>query len=183
MDHPRDYKKHHRATPYLGGLAVMAGFLAGAIAFGSGISRFEVLLLAAVGLCIIGTVDDRRNVAVLPRLAAAIIAAVALYEAGLGWSLVGDGAINLALTIFWVVGLVNAFNLMDNLDGATGTAAGVSAAGAGFIALGYGDSALGARRSAPWPWPWPAPASASCATTSPSPRGSSSATAARCPLA
>jgi UDP-GlcNAc:undecaprenyl-phosphate GlcNAc-1-phosphate transferase len=52
--------------------------------------------------------------------------------------------VDLAVTLLWVVGLTNAFNLMDNMDGAAGTVGAVSAAGAGALATANGDPALGA---------------------------------------
>ena len=71
-------------------------------------------------------------------------AAFALWQADLGWLLFDESVLNLALTTLWVVGLVNAFNLMDNLDGATGTVGGVSAPGVGVLAASQGDMAIAA---------------------------------------
>ncbi len=70
----------------------------------------------------LGTLDDRIAVAPKWRLLAETCVALALVAAGLGWSVYGEGG-DVALTVLWVVGLVNAFNLMDNLDGACGTVA------------------------------------------------------------
>jgi UDP-GlcNAc:undecaprenyl-phosphate GlcNAc-1-phosphate transferase len=64
-----------------------------------------------------------------------VVLAVALYYLGHGWQIFHVGALNLALTIVWVVGVINAFNLMDNMDGAAASVAGVSALGAGVLAL------------------------------------------------
>ena len=71
-------------------------------------------------------------------------AAFALWQADLGWLLFDESVLNLALTTLWVVGLVNAFNLMDNLDGAAGTVGGVSAAGVGVLAATQGETAIAA---------------------------------------
>jgi UDP-GlcNAc:undecaprenyl-phosphate GlcNAc-1-phosphate transferase len=143
-DHPAGYKGHQAPTPYLGGIAVFAGFGLAAAAFVHGADRYWVPVACAGGLLALGTLDDRRTVAPPWRVLAEIGAAVALVEAGLGWSVFDSGLLNLLLTVAWVVGLCNAFNLMDNLDGATGTVAGVSAAGIGAAALLYHDPALAA---------------------------------------
>ena len=58
-----------------------------------------------------------------------------------GTCLPGDAA-DLALTVVWVVGLVNAFNLIDNMDGAAATLAAVTSAAVGALALIEGDVAL-----------------------------------------
>jgi UDP-GlcNAc:undecaprenyl-phosphate/decaprenyl-phosphate GlcNAc-1-phosphate transferase len=143
-DHPTGYKGHHRATPFLGGLAVLAGFIAAVVAFGQATDRLWVILACALGLLAVGTLDDRFPVRPRWRVLAEVAAAIALDAAGLGWTVFGPELLNTLLTIAWVVGLCNAFNLMDNLDGATGTVAGVSAAGIGVVGLTYGDTATAA---------------------------------------
>jgi len=144
FDHPAGYKGHGAPTPYLGGLAVLAGFAVGALAFGDAAGSYAVLLACAIGLLVLGTVDDRRPIAPRWRVLAEIAAAVALYSADLGWSVFDVAALDLLLTVAWVVGLCNAFNLMDNLDGASATVAGVSAAGVGAVALIYNGAELAA---------------------------------------
>jgi UDP-GlcNAc:undecaprenyl-phosphate GlcNAc-1-phosphate transferase len=86
-------------------------------------------------LWVIGTADDRATVSVTLRVAVEVALAVALYYLGHGWRIFHVEPLDLALTILWVVGVVNAFNLMDNMDGAAATAAGVSSLGAGTLAL------------------------------------------------
>ena len=61
LDKPVGYKKHGRATPYLGGVAVLLAFVVAAVSFGEGSGRFLPVVLYAVGLCVVGTVDDRVN--------------------------------------------------------------------------------------------------------------------------
>lgn len=133
-DEPVGYKEHPAPTPYLGGVAVMAGFSVAAIAFGSALDEYAALFLCALALCAVGTIDDRVGLGVLPRLGAQVAVAVVIWSTDLGWNFLGDAG-DLALTTFWIVGLINAFNLMDNLDGATGTVAAISAAGVGVLAL------------------------------------------------
>ena len=67
-----------------------------------------------------------------------------LWAVGFGWSAFNSDIASLALSVVWVVGLVNAFNLMDNLDGAAGSVGLVCAAGAGGVALVYGSIAMAA---------------------------------------
>jgi UDP-GlcNAc:undecaprenyl-phosphate/decaprenyl-phosphate GlcNAc-1-phosphate transferase len=141
LDHPVGYKAHSQPTPYLGGAAVMAGIVAATSAFGVA-DDFTRLLAAALLLFVLGTLDDRVGLGVTPRLIAQVATAVALWAVDMGWTMLPGEALNLLLTILWVVGITNAFNLMDNLDGATGTVAGVSTAGAGALALIHGDAVL-----------------------------------------
>jgi UDP-GlcNAc:undecaprenyl-phosphate/decaprenyl-phosphate GlcNAc-1-phosphate transferase len=144
LDRPVGYKKHARATPYLGGAAVMLAFLPAALLLGGGASQFGVIVVCALGLAVVGVVDDRVGLGPLPRVLAEVAAATALWSAGLAWYVSESETVNLLVAIFWVVGVVNAFNLMDNLDGAAGTVGTVSAAGAGVLATVEGDPVLGA---------------------------------------
>src|SRR4051794_21801055 len=142
MDIPAGYKGHSRATPYLGGLALVSAVAISVFAFGVWDSRYAALLIWGFVLFVVGTIDDKRNLNPLSRMLIEVFAALALWHYGLGWSVFGSDAANLALTIVWVVGLVNAFNLMDNMDGAASTVAGISAVGATCIAVIGGDMAL-----------------------------------------
>lgn len=142
LDRPVGYKKHSHPTPYLGGAAVLAGFVIATVAFRGSVGGLGWILTGAVALWALGTIDDRIALAPAWRVLAEVAAAGMLWQAGLGWSLPGVGVLNLVLTVAWVVGIVNAFNLMDNLDGATATVALVSAAGAGGLALVQSDGGL-----------------------------------------
>jgi UDP-GlcNAc:undecaprenyl-phosphate/decaprenyl-phosphate GlcNAc-1-phosphate transferase len=140
LDHPVGYKAHRSSTPCLGGAAVMAGILAALLLFGVA-DDFKLLIASTLILFAVGTLDDRVGLGVTPRLLPQVLTAVALWAVDLGWTVGGDVP-NLLLTIVWVVGITNAFNLMDNLDGAAATVAGVSTAGAGALALIQGDAGL-----------------------------------------
>jgi UDP-GlcNAc:undecaprenyl-phosphate GlcNAc-1-phosphate transferase len=148
LDHPVGYKGHGAPTPYLGGLAVMAGFLAAFLLFADGLDDRWALLGGALGLLAVGTLDDRVGLGIAPRLAAQVAAALALWGAGAGWDAFGSDAADLALTLFWVAGLINALNLMDNLDGACSSVAGASALGIAALALINGDEAAAAAAAA-----------------------------------
>jgi len=144
LDRPRGYKGHATPTPYLGGIAVVGGFAIAAVPSGEALGRLWPILAAAVALCVVGTIDDRYALGLGPRLLAEVGAAAGLFAAGFGWEYLDSEAANLALTILFVAGVVNAFNLMDNQDGAAGTVTMVAAAGIGALAMIEGDAALAA---------------------------------------
>jgi UDP-GlcNAc:undecaprenyl-phosphate/decaprenyl-phosphate GlcNAc-1-phosphate transferase len=139
-DYPREYRRHAAPTPLLGGTAVIGAVLLAAVALGVS-GKLLVLLGCAVGMWLMGTIDDRVAVGPKWRLPLEAGVAVALLAVGLGWNGYG-GAGDVVLTVVWVVGLINGFNLMDNLDGACGTVASVSAAGIGTLAALHGEPAL-----------------------------------------
>ena len=143
LDRPQGYKQHERPTPYLGGLGVMAAVLPVALVLGGG-HDVTVIVACAAALCLVGIIDDRAHLGAGVRVFAEFAAAFALWQADLGWMLWHGNLLDLVLTTFWVVGLVNAFNLMDNLDGATGTVGGVSGLGVGVLAAAQGHMEIAA---------------------------------------
>ena len=136
------YKEHRRSTPYLGGTTVVAGFLVASMVFSETLSGFRVPALCALVMLIVGTIDDRVGLGIAPRLASEVGVGAAVWAAGQGWQLGSFEILDLAVTVAWVVGLINAYNLMDNIDGATATVAGTSAIGIGSLALLENDPML-----------------------------------------
>jgi len=143
VDHPDVSRKvHSRATPRVGGIAVaisyvVAVFCTPAVShFVRGAALDEHLLLvwrvlpAAGVVFITGLLDDLVVLKPIYKLCGQITAAALAWAAGVrilnvaGQSV--DGWIGVALTIIWLVGCTNAFNLIDGLDGL--------AAGLGFFA-------------------------------------------------
>ena len=143
-DRPLGYKGHAAPTPYLGGAAVVVGFLVGALGIAGDLSRLAPIFVCALFLFGVGTLDDRVGLGAVPRVITEVAAGVALFIAGLGWHVFGSDAADLVLTVVWVVGVVNAFNLMDNMDGAAGTVAVLSSIGAAVLALSADDHAVAA---------------------------------------
>jgi UDP-GlcNAc:undecaprenyl-phosphate GlcNAc-1-phosphate transferase len=143
-DHPTGYKAHPAPTAYLGGAAVIGAFLLAAVALGEERSHFAPILVCAVGLMAVGTLDDRFTVRPSRRIAAELAAAVVLWHFGLGWDFLASDLERLILTCIWVVGFTNAFNLMDNMDGSASTVAAVCAGGiaAEALVVGNGDTGL-----------------------------------------
>ena len=139
FDEPVGYKGHGRATPYLGGVAVLGAYtLASAIVSGSW-SRTGPLLASVVALCAVGTIDDRRSLSPLLRVAVELGLGALMWSVGVGWHLHAGAGLDIALTCAWVVGVVNAFNLFDNMDGAATTMALVVASGAALVGVVRGE--------------------------------------------
>ena len=139
LDRPTGYKAHLSSTPYLGGAAVFMAILLAASLFGGVLANMPVILICAVVLAAIGTRDDRLPVSPKWRLLAELVAAVAAWSVHRGFTIFASEDLNLGVTIVWVIGIVNAFNLIDNIDGACATLAGVSAVGIGVIGLIHGQ--------------------------------------------
>lgn len=129
----------HVPVPRLGGIAVCVATTAGAgVAFAGGggsgaLVFFAGLLGASWFLFAAGVVDDLYSLPPRIKLLAQVAAALVAWKAGFrieSSTLLGDyqlGAFSLPVTVLWIVGVTNAFNLIDGLDGL--------ATGIGLVAL------------------------------------------------
>jgi UDP-GlcNAc:undecaprenyl-phosphate GlcNAc-1-phosphate transferase len=139
-DRPAGYKGHSAPTPYLGGAAVMLAY-AIALLVGAGDPTRTLPLLGGVAvLFVVGTIDDRRTVPPLFRVAVEFALGALLAAAGIGWHLGAGYAVDALINGIWVVAVVNAFNLFDNMDGAASTMAVVVAAAACVLGLVAGNA-------------------------------------------
>ena len=130
LDRPAPHKAHPEPVPYLGGVAVTGSVLAALLAAANVSARVAVFAVAALAVAAVGLADDRRQLKPSVRLAAQAMAAGMVAAAGVRADVTGLLLVDLALTMLWIVGVTNALNLLDNMDGlAAGTAA-VAASGA-----------------------------------------------------
>jgi UDP-GlcNAc:undecaprenyl-phosphate GlcNAc-1-phosphate transferase len=147
IDPPGERKIHLQPMPRLGGVAIYASLLLSLLALYPlvpmlhSISRFDpqqVLLLAGSFLLILGTGiwDDIRPLNPGHKFAAQVLAATIVYLAGfhipaltnlLGSNLFELGFLDYPVTVLWIVGVTNAFNLIDGLDGLASGIAAISA--------------------------------------------------------
>jgi UDP-GlcNAc:undecaprenyl-phosphate GlcNAc-1-phosphate transferase len=138
VDQPSARKIHREPIPLLGGVAILGAFLFATLifAFFAGtpqyLREFGAVSAGAVWLAMVGYVDDRKGMEPRVKFSAQIIAALLLMLAGIRTQLFAYPILDYALTMFWVVGITNAMNLMDNMDGLAAGIAGI-AAGSFFI--------------------------------------------------
>jgi UDP-GlcNAc:undecaprenyl-phosphate/decaprenyl-phosphate GlcNAc-1-phosphate transferase len=141
-DEPTGYKNHAQPIPYLGGAPVMAGFILALLLTAGHWGRTVPLIGGVALLWAVGTVDDRRTVRPVWRVLVELALACVVWASGLGWDLHVGSAADLILTCIWVLAIVNAFNLFDNMDGAASTMVSVVSAGAALIGVVRGDAWL-----------------------------------------
>jgi UDP-GlcNAc:undecaprenyl-phosphate/decaprenyl-phosphate GlcNAc-1-phosphate transferase len=125
LDPPGERKLQARPIPVLGGPAILLGLAAGLAAWfpadeGSLIARW---LAAGAWLVLVGMRDDRRGLGPLPRLAAQVAAALLFAPELCRWLGPGLAGLALPLGLLWLVGLINALNFLDNMDGAAASTA------------------------------------------------------------
>jgi UDP-GlcNAc:undecaprenyl-phosphate GlcNAc-1-phosphate transferase len=138
---PRADRWHARPTAMFGGVAIFLAVNAAYFAFVPHTPRGWVVVAASAFLFVVGFVDDLLHIKPYQKLVGQLMGtAIIIYfgaagiEGGAGLLLpwTGSAPLNMAITIFWLIGITNAINLLDNMDG---LAAGVAAIAAFFIAL------------------------------------------------
>jgi UDP-GlcNAc:undecaprenyl-phosphate/decaprenyl-phosphate GlcNAc-1-phosphate transferase len=130
---PTGERWHERATPSFGGIGIFAGLCAGiglAIAVGAVDASSELLgiLAGCTILFAAGLLDDALTLRPVAKLAAQFAAAGVVLAAGLSVEIVGNDALALAIGLVWLIGITNAFNLLDNMDGLAASLAAIACA-------------------------------------------------------
>ncbi|MDX1435876.1 MAG: hypothetical protein R3335_03630, partial [Anaerolineales bacterium] len=118
---PRKDRWHKKPTPIMGGVAIFGGFLAGVLAgyAATGGIRWELILAAGL-VFLLGLVDDFRQLAPTTKLLGQILAASVIVFFGYTIEFFDWSILNIILTFVWIVGITNAINLLDNMDGLAG---------------------------------------------------------------
>ena len=143
VDHPNGtLKKHHTPTPYLGGVAVFISVFAPVFVLNNeAFLNTEYLGLFLGGLIIVfgGLVDDRRPLDPVFKICFQMAAAICAGYSGLHTTFNGSLVFDYALTLLWIIGGINSFNLIDIMDGLASGVAAISAMFLGFLFLLKGE--------------------------------------------
>jgi UDP-GlcNAc:undecaprenyl-phosphate GlcNAc-1-phosphate transferase len=134
IDRPNARKIHVDPIPLLGGVAIYGAFIAALVLFGNRFRLNELIsiLVGASLMSFLGVWDDRRGLSPLLKLLGQFLAASILVISGVYIGTFPWEALNIAVTLGWVVVITNAMNLLDNMDGLSG---GVGAVAAIFFLL------------------------------------------------
>ena len=139
LDRPGGHKVQAEAVPYLGGVAIVIAFAfvvaVGGVLLPIETGKTELLLVVATasGLAIVGLIDDLHPLSPFLRVLVEVAAGLIVWRTGIGAQLFGPAWADALITVLWVVGVTNSFNLLDNMDGLS---AGVAAiAGLAFFAI------------------------------------------------
>ncbi len=134
VDQPSARKVHLSPVPLLGGAAMYLAVIIALILFGDRayVGQLAAILLGATLVSFLGIWDDRQSIPALFRLAGQVVAAGILIWSGVQVAFLPYAPLNWFITVVWVVGITNAMNLLDNMDG---LAAGVGAVGSAVFLL------------------------------------------------
>jgi UDP-GlcNAc:undecaprenyl-phosphate GlcNAc-1-phosphate transferase len=168
VDDPGHRKIHDTPTPLAGGLAVLTGLLIPVLTvvivlglFRSGLSlpcfdavssqvlrhglgrkgeQIAAILAGAVGMTLVGCLDDRWELSPRIKLAGQLLVALLVAASGLRITLfVPNLVFSYVVTVFWILTVINAFNFMDNMNGLCSGLAAIGAWYFGMIAASAGQ--------------------------------------------
>ena len=134
---PKTDRWHKRPTAMLGGVAIFLATMAAWLIFVPATKESLVVVGGSTLLFLLGLVDDLLNIRPYQKLIGQLIGAGLLVMFGLKLPLTGYELIDIWITVFWVIGITNAINLLDNMDG---LAAGISAIAGFSLAMNFAST-------------------------------------------
>jgi UDP-GlcNAc:undecaprenyl-phosphate GlcNAc-1-phosphate transferase len=138
LDRPDGRKLHQDTTPLLGGAAVFTGFLTALSINGIFSIQLGAILIAAILLFGVGVIDDIKEISAGIKLITQVLCSLLVIGVGILLRVIPDnlGILaqtgNAVLTVVWIIGITNAMNFFDGMDG---LAAGLGALVSFFLGL------------------------------------------------
>jgi UDP-GlcNAc:undecaprenyl-phosphate GlcNAc-1-phosphate transferase len=134
---PRNRDIHVNPVPLLGGVGIYVGFVLALVFLGDQayVREAVAIILGATLISLFGLTDDRHGMRAWVKLSGQALAGVVLIIGGTQVQIFPYEWLNWVVTLVWVVGITNALNLLDNMDGLSGGVAMVAASF--FVLLSY----------------------------------------------
>ncbi len=152
IDVPKDERRVHKApTPRLGGLAIFYGFLIALLCYAKIDQQLRGIIIGSLIIVGIGIIDDVKQIRATLKLAAQILAAVITVAHDVRITAISvpefisqSGVLQLGIwsipiTLMWIVGVTNAVNLIDGLDGLAVGVSSIASFSLFFIAILAGE--------------------------------------------
>ena len=131
---PKTDRWHKKPTAMLGGVAIWLSVVISYFAFVPRTPYGLVIMAASTFLFLVGLVDDFLHTKPYQKLIGQVMGSAFVIYYGLSLPWTSYSALNVAITIFWLIGVTNALNLLDNMDG---LATGIAVIASGFLALSF----------------------------------------------
>jgi len=131
---PKTDRWHKKPTAMMGGIVIWLTVVICYFTFIRHTTYGSRILLASTFLFLVGLVDDLIHIKPYQKLIGQILGSAFVVYYGLSLPWTSSVLLNMALAIFWLIGITNAINLLDNMDG---LASGIAVIAAGFLALSF----------------------------------------------
>lgn len=143
VSYPRADRWHKHPTAILGGIGIYSASIISAFMLGAINKSSLGLFIGATFLFIVGLFDDRFHIRPYTKLFLQIIAACIAIFFGATIGVPINKLLIIPLTLIWIVGVTNSFNLLDNIDGLAGGIAAISSLMIFFSSLIFSSNILG----------------------------------------
>lgn len=143
ISYPRTDRWHKRPTAILGGISIYLAFIISILFLAKIDKNAWGFVFGATILFIIGLADDRFHFAPYVKLFAQIVVGCIAIFSGIVLGLSTNHLLAIPLTLLWIVGVTNSFNLLDNIDGLAAGIAGISGLTLFFSALIFSNNPWG----------------------------------------
>jgi UDP-GlcNAc:undecaprenyl-phosphate GlcNAc-1-phosphate transferase len=142
LDQPDARKVHAAPMPLLGGIAIYFAFIAALLLFSDAfyVNQVVGILLGATWVSFLGVWDDWRGLRPVIKLGGQALGVVILLVTGVQVEFLRNPALNTVVTAAWMLGITNAVNFLDNMDGLSGGVAAIAAAW--LLVLGVANGQL-----------------------------------------
>src|SRR5499427_203842 len=131
---PKMDRWHKRPTAMMGGVGIWLAVTVTYLTLVPHTSIGWVVIAAASFLFLVGLVDDWLHIKPYQKLIGQVVGAARVVNYGLVLPWTRSLSANLVITIFWLIGITNAINLLDNMDG---LATGIAAIASGFLTFNF----------------------------------------------
>jgi len=144
VDYPKTDRWHSRPVALLGGIALFVSMALALVLSGAHAAFPWPVWLGAALVFGAGLADDLLDVRPETKLVVQVLATVLLLYAGYAFWRGGPFWLSIPLTFFWVIGITNALNLIDGMDGLAAGIAAIAATVLGIVAWILGQTAVAA---------------------------------------
>ncbi len=131
---PKTDRWHKKPTAMLGGVAIWLSVVISYLIFVPTTVYGWVVIGASTFLFLVGLADDLIHTKPYQKLIGQVMGSAFIIYYGLALPWTTSHSLNMALTIFWLIGITNAVNLLDNMDG---LASGIAIIASSFLALSF----------------------------------------------
>ncbi len=131
---PKTDRWHKKPTAMMGGVAIWLSVVTTYLLLVPRTPQSWVIVSVSTFLFLVGLVDDLIHIKPYQKLIGQIVGAAAIVNYGLTLPWTRSISVNMLITIFWLIGITNAVNLLDNMDG---LATGIAAIASGFLTLNF----------------------------------------------